>query len=364
MGCTSSKRIDSSIAADVYRPAPTSFALFDINAIEEPWLIATAQQQQHHHEKSSHVPAPILEKLDTFELASDAPHSWSEVSKALEDLKPTLNQKPPPASEADPPGTKPYPPAQDSPTLQKPIMKKTQSFHTLEELDAKVSTQKTETRLPKLPPPEHDGSKIDSEGFKPVRENSFIIRDRLERQGKVDRESEPRRLGGRTRRDPLAAYPEKCPPGGSDAVVLYTTSLRGVRRTFEDCQRLRALLEGQRVAVDERDVSLHGGFLSELKEMVGEGAGVPRLFLKGRYLGGVEEVVDLNESGRLGELLDWVGVGRALGRRACEGCGGARFVPCLECNGSCKVLGGDGKQTVRCAVCNENGLVLCPLCHY
>jgi glutaredoxin domain-containing cysteine-rich protein 1 len=34
----------------------------------------------------SNVQAPILEKLNQFE--TDAPHSWDEVSKALEDACP------------------------------------------------------------------------------------------------------------------------------------------------------------------------------------------------------------------------------------------------------------------------------------
>ncbi|KAL5998913.1 hypothetical protein ACLOJK_009861 [Asimina triloba] len=364
MGCTSSKRVEAAVAvADVYRPAPASIALFDINTIEEPWLVA--QQQPTKPDKLSHVPAPILQKLDTFELASDAPRSWSEVSKALEDLKPALNQTPLP----DPPAGNPQPPAENSPTAPKPPPKKTKSFHTLEELDAKISTKKPEIRPPpppQQPPPLPTESMVESQAMKPLSQNSFIVRDRLERQGKGGRETEPRRPDGarRARRDPLSEFPQKCPPGGADSVVLYTTSLRGVRRTFEDCQRARTVLEGHHVAVDERDVSLHGEYLNELKELVGEGVCAPRLFLKGRYLGGVEEMVEMNESGRLGELLDWVGVGRALGRRACEGCGGARFVPCLECNGSCKVLGADGKETFRCGDCNENGLVLCPICHY
>jgi glutaredoxin domain-containing cysteine-rich protein 1 len=43
------------------------------------------------------------------------------------------------------------------------------------------------------------------------------------------------------------------------------------------------------------------------------------------------------------------------------GCGGARFVPCWECGGSCKVVVGDGVE--RCGKCNENGLIMCPICH-
>ncbi|KAJ6796243.1 uncharacterized protein M6B38_222635 [Iris pallida] len=48
-----------------------------------------------------HIPLPLLEKLESYELAPQ--YSWSEVSKALEDLKPSLhkqNPKAPPPSAA------------------------------------------------------------------------------------------------------------------------------------------------------------------------------------------------------------------------------------------------------------------------
>ncbi|KAG2631731.1 hypothetical protein PVAP13_2NG044719 [Panicum virgatum] len=48
--------------------------------------------------------------------------------------------------------------------------------------------------------------------------------------------------------DPLLDFPARCPPGGERGVVLYTTTLRGVRRTFEDCNGVRALLENLAVA--------------------------------------------------------------------------------------------------------------------
>ncbi|XXG82426.1 hypothetical protein AAC387_Pa10g0379 [Persea americana] len=357
MGCGSSKRVEATVAADVYRPAPTSIALFDINAIEEPWLISTVHHHQPSSKPTSHVPAPILEKLDTFELASDVPSSWSEVSKALQHLKPTFQSPPPP-----PPPDAHVSPAADN---KNPIPKNP-SFHTLEELDAQLSTKKKDSarvtqlnesaRVTVAPP----APQVEVEGIRPLRENSFIVRDRLEKEGKsVSRPSD----GGRRRRDLLSEFPEKCPPGGEEAVVLYTTTLRGVRRTFEDCERARSAVEGWRVVVDERDVALHGGYLVELRELLGEGVAVPRLFVKGRYVGGVEQVVELNESGRLGELLDSARVRRGVGRRECEGCGGARFVPCLGCSGSCKAVDKDGNGMVRCGLCNENGLVHCPLCH-
>jgi glutaredoxin domain-containing cysteine-rich protein 1 len=104
-----------------------------------------------------------------------------------------------------------------------------------------------------------------------------------------------------------------------------------------------------------------GEFLNELRDLTGEGVSVPRVFIKGRYIGGVDEVVELNESGRLGRILVWARVERVEGRQACEGCGDARFVPCLECGGICKVLVDGVKE--RCGKCIENGLVRCPTCH-
>lgn len=84
------------------------------------------------------------------------------------------------------------------------------------------------------------------------------------------------------------------------------------------------------------------------------------MFVKGRHVGGVEELVELNETGRLGRMLTLARIERGPGRQLCEGCGGARFVPCLDCGGSCKVVIGDAKE--RCGSCNENGLVHCPAC--
>jgi glutaredoxin domain-containing cysteine-rich protein 1 len=90
--------------------------------------------------------------------------------------------------------------------------------------------------------------------------------------------------------DPLEPFERQCPPGGEGAVVLYTTSLRGVRRTFEDCARVRRLLECLRVAFLERDVSMHAAYREELRALLplrtDDGAAAfpvpPRLFVDGR----------------------------------------------------------------------------------
>lgn len=349
MGCATSKQIGATAPVAVYRHPPSSFAVFDINTIEEPWLkFETTPENQ---EKPSHVPAPLLHTLD--EDVDNAPRTWDEVSKVLQDLNNNQPAKPGP-------GPKPGPPA------------KSFSFHTVEEVDAPTKSAPDKNpefdpnRLRKTGslPAETNRTVRESRGpnhgeFRSVKVNPFILKDRMERE-KEGKEAAFDKIM-KAKRDPLSDFPEICPPGGAQLVVLYTTSLGGVRRTFEDCNRVRAILENHRVVFDERDVSLHAGFLTELRELVGPGEGVPRLFVKGRYLGGVEEVVELNELGRLGRVMSWARVDRGAGWQACEGCGGARFVPCTECGGSCKVVVGERKE--RCPKCNENGLVHCPRCH-
>ncbi|KAG9454995.1 hypothetical protein H6P81_007899 [Aristolochia fimbriata] len=370
MGCASSKRVEATVAADIYRPPPASFAVFNITAIDEPWLDSLRSEEKP--DKPARFPVPILQKLDKLDQAADdAPHSWSEVSKALEDLKPALHQaltKPSPEIDT----TSATPPGKDTTdvipkeTTEKSLTKN-RSYHTLEELEAKLSNKPTQVDPQPEPEPPRAAAAAPSPDiarFNSLKNNIFIVRDRLERQKNADGSNT--KPGGWNRpRDPLIGFPEKCPPGGGASVVLYTTTLRGVRRTFEDCQRARQVIDAHRAEVDERDVALHGQYLGELRELLGDedDATVPRLFVKGRYVGGVEQVVELNESGRLRRILDSVGGGSGQGRRDCDGCGGLRFVLCFDCNGSCKVLSEDKKGTLRCTKCNENGLVYCPLCH-
>ncbi|KAE8675675.1 Detected protein of unknown function [Hibiscus syriacus] len=153
-----------------------------------------------------------------------------------------------------------------------------------------------------------------------------------------------------------------------DKVTLYFTSLRGVRKTYEDCCNIRLILKGLGVRINERDVSMHSGFKDELRELLGEGfkGGLPRVFVGKRYIGGAEEIKQMHEEGSLGEAIagcEIVDDGDDVG--ACETCGDIGFVPCETCSGSCKVYyheaeGEYGFQ--RCPDCNENGLIRCPVC--
>ncbi|PKU70480.1 Uncharacterized protein MA16_Dca013516 [Dendrobium catenatum] len=170
---------------------------------------------------------------------------------------------------------------------------------------------------------------------------------------------------------------KKCPPGGERKVVLYLTSLRGVRKTFEDCCNVKAIIQGYGFRIDERDVSMHGGFKDELHEILGPGccgSKLPRVFANGKCLGGAEEVRKMHEAGELEKALRDCEVVEMKDRwsvEACEGCGDVRFVPCETCSGSCKVFveedeegGEEIRGFRRCWECNENGLVRCPLCCY
>ncbi|KAM6542442.1 hypothetical protein CsatB_006889 [Cannabis sativa] len=165
----------------------------------------------------------------------------------------------------------------------------------------------------------------------------------------------------------IQSFTKNCPPGGENSVVVYTTTLRGIRKTFEDCNKVRSIIESYLVHVIERDISMDSGFKEELRKLMGTTqVKVPLVFVKGRLIGGAEEVMKLEEEGKLGALFD--GIPQIALGGSCEGCAGFRFVMCMACNGSCKVL--DEKQKVqqrkivmvRCGECNENGLVHCPIC--
>uniref|UniRef100_F6HC84 Glutaredoxin domain-containing protein n=1 Tax=Vitis vinifera TaxID=29760 RepID=F6HC84_VITVI len=159
--------------------------------------------------------------------------------------------------------------------------------------------------------------------------------------------------------------PEPAPPqpcvsltGGDQSVVVYFTSLRVVRKTFEDCSTVRSILRGFRVKVDERDLSMDAGFLDELKGILGrKKLSLPRVFIGGRYVGGAEEIRQLHETGELKKLLG----GFPVAAGVCDECGGYRFMLCENCDGSRKVY--SEKTGFRiCTACNENGLIRCPSC--
>ncbi|XP_051113193.1 uncharacterized protein At5g39865-like [Andrographis paniculata] len=151
-------------------------------------------------------------------------------------------------------------------------------------------------------------------------------------------------------------------PGAEKLVVLYFTSLRIVRRTFEDCKTVRSILSAFRVPIDERDLSMDSGFIDELQRILGlskrSKLTLPRVFIGGRYIGGVEDVRRLHESGELKKYVEGLPVAEP---GTCEACGGYRFLLCVECSGSHKCYS-EKAGFNSCTLCNENGLIRCPSC--
>lgn len=118
-------------------------------------------------------------------------------------------------------------------------------------------------------------------------------------------------------------------------IVIYTTSFRVVRTTFERCELVRKIFQNHRVKFLEKNIALDCEYGKELEERcrrVGEPPCLPVVFIDGHYLGvshcfrvlievglsqihttevynqqsssqGAEKILSMNESGELQDLL-------------------------------------------------------------
>uniref|UniRef100_A0A670ZIR0 Glutaredoxin and cysteine rich domain containing 1 n=1 Tax=Pseudonaja textilis TaxID=8673 RepID=A0A670ZIR0_PSETE len=150
-------------------------------------------------------------------------------------------------------------------------------------------------------------------------------------------------------------------------IVIYTTSLRVVRTTFERCELVRKIFQNHRVKFEEKNIALNGDYGKELGERcrkVGEVPLVPVAFIEGQYLGGAEKILSMNESGELQDLL--TKIERVQHPHECLSCGGFGFLPCSMCHGSKMSMFRnrftDSFKALRCTACNENGLQRCQNC--
>lgn len=71
-------------------------------------------------------------------------------------------------------------------------------------------------------------------------------------------------------------------------IVIYTTSFRVVRTTFERCELVRKIFQNHRVKFVEKNIALdceYGKDLEERCKRVGEPPSLPVVFIDGHYLG-------------------------------------------------------------------------------
>ncbi|XP_051945058.1 glutaredoxin domain-containing cysteine-rich protein 1-like [Xyrauchen texanus] len=152
-------------------------------------------------------------------------------------------------------------------------------------------------------------------------------------------------------------------------IVIYTTSFRVVRTTFERCELVRKIFQNHSVKFMEKNIALDSEYGKELEtrcKRVGEPPSLPMVFIDGHYLGGAEKILEMNELGELQDLL--TKIERVQHPDTCQMCGGFAFVPCPMCHGSkmsvFRNCFTDSFKALKCTACNENGLQPCSSCSH
>ncbi|KNC51249.1 glutaredoxin 3 [Thecamonas trahens ATCC 50062] len=86
-------------------------------------------------------------------------------------------------------------------------------------------------------------------------------------------------------------------------VIFYMTNATGLRKTKTDIRETRYLLDAKRVIYEEVDVSLMDD--DERAEMWGKSGTktLPQVFVDDEYIGGYDELQELEEEGKLDAVL-------------------------------------------------------------
>ena len=86
-------------------------------------------------------------------------------------------------------------------------------------------------------------------------------------------------------------------PAAMAQVEIYTRAFCGY------CARAKSLLQDKGVAFEEYDLSMGGPQRSEMIERSGGRATFPQIFIDGAHVGGCDDLVALDRSGKLDEML-------------------------------------------------------------
>ena len=89
--------------------------------------------------------------------------------------------------------------------------------------------------------------------------------------------------------------------------MVYTTSFKGVRHTYEECRYILTVFHNLRVRVEERDIYIHKFYQRELEERLGVEEAiklpVPQVYINGQHIGVSEATVKSTSKGHLVGLV-------------------------------------------------------------
>lgn len=140
----------------------------------------------------------------------------------------------------------------------------------------------------------------------------------------------------------VQSWPSKIISESKKRVVVYMTSFPLSNSVFEACKTVRLILMKLGVMVEEFDMLMDSSFIIELQRiMQNDRLLLPRVFIGGRYVGGVNEVMRMNESGQLKKFVEGL---PETEPGVCEDCGGYKFVLC------------NSTEFRTCTTCSENDL--------
>ncbi len=72
----------------------------------------------------------------------------------------------------------------------------------------------------------------------------------------------------------------------SGKIIVYTTTFRGLRATFEECKYVLSVFHNLRVRVEERDIYVHKYYYQELEGRLRKmRVKVPQIFISGQHIG-------------------------------------------------------------------------------
>ncbi|MCO5578580.1 hypothetical protein L7F22_032424 [Adiantum nelumboides] len=146
-------------------------------------------------------------------------------------------------------------------------------------------------------------------------------------------------------------------------VVLYSTSSKEDVHAFEDSNAARVILRSVAgTAFEEKNISQDAEYEKELKRALNtESALVPTVCVKGRYITGLDDIMQMYKRGVLRSLVAGESLMMKPANAPCI-CRGGKFLICPVCKGKRKLARKQGDEDVVCRYCSATGLIKCPNC--